>query len=67
MPNTITRAKICRDTGLNESQVAAWITHAESFADGSGYRLFFRVETPGDILELMPPLTREHVLIVANP
>lgn len=60
----ITPAKIARDTGLNESQVAAWVTHAQSYADASGYRVFFRVETPPEVLELVPRITPAFMLIV---
>ena len=60
----ITPTKISRDIGLSLSQVQAWVTHAQSYEDGSGYRLFFRIETPADVLALVPRISPSFMLIV---
>lgn len=49
-----TQRQIATDIGLSESQVAAWVSDAEYLADGSGYRVFIKIETPKDVLELIP-------------
>jgi hypothetical protein len=60
----VTPSKIALDTGLSTSQVRAWVTHVQSFEDRSGYRVFFRVETPEEIRAKLPGLTSANVLIV---
>lgn len=56
--------KIATDTGLAESVVSTWVTHCRPYPDGSGYRVFFKVETPPDVRELVPRMTPTNMLIV---
>lgn len=60
----ITPAKISRDIGLPEVLVREWVTHAETYEDGSGYRIFFKPDTPGEIKEIYPRLTPRNMLII---
>jgi len=53
------------DTGLTEGQLRAWVTSAESYQDGSGYRVLFRPDTPKAILALMPRISSAGMLVVA--
>lgn len=56
--------KIATDLGLNENLLANWITHSRPYPDGSGYRVFFKAETPPDIRQLLPRITLTNMLIV---
>ncbi|MDQ7987096.1 hypothetical protein QYS36_19320 [Pseudomonas sp. G34] len=56
--------KIATDLGLSESLLSSWITHWRPYPDGSGYRVFFKVETPLDIRQLLPRITPTNMLIV---
>ncbi|OLU16887.1 MULTISPECIES: hypothetical protein [unclassified Pseudomonas] len=56
--------KIASDIGLSESMLSSWVTHSRPYADGSGYRVFFKVETPGDVRQLLPRITPTNMLIV---
>lgn len=60
----ITPTKISRDIGLPESLVREWVTHAETYEDGSGYRIFFKPETPAEVRTLYPRLAPNNMLIV---
>lgn len=60
----ITAQKIARDTGIDISLIKTWVTHARSYEDGSGYLVFFKAETPGDVREQIPRLTPTNLLIV---
>ncbi|MDQ7987017.1 hypothetical protein QYS36_18920 [Pseudomonas sp. G34] len=60
----ITAQKIARDTGLDLSLVRDWVTHARSYEDGSGYLVFFKADTPGEVRQLVPRLTPTNLLIV---
>lgn len=60
----ITHEKIARDIGLNVREVAAWVTQAEPYADYSGYRIFFAIETPTEIRARFPRMTDNLMLIV---
>lgn len=60
----ITAQKIARDTGVDLSLIEAWVTHARSYEDGSGYLVFFKAETPGEVREQIPRLTPTNLLIV---
>lgn len=60
----ITPAKISRDIGLPEVLVREWVTHAETYEDGSGYRVFFKWDTPSEVKETYPRLTPGGMLIV---
>jgi hypothetical protein len=56
--------KIATDLGLGESLLSNWITHWRPYPDGSGYRVFFKVETPPHIRQLLPRITPTNMLIV---
>lgn len=56
--------EIAADLGLNESLLSSWITHWRSYPDGSGYRVFFKAETPPDMRQLLPRITPTNMLIV---
>ncbi|MBD9397945.1 hypothetical protein [Pseudomonas sp. PDM11] len=60
----ITAQKIARDTGVDLSLIKAWVTHARSYEDGSGYLVFFKAETPAEVREQIPRLTTTNLLIV---
>lgn len=45
----ITAQKIARDTGVDLSLIKAWVAHARSYEDSSGYLVFFKAETPGEV------------------
>lgn len=60
----ITPEKIARDTGLDVSVVRDWVTHAKSYEDGSGYLVFFRPDTPGEVREMVPRLSPTNLLII---
>lgn len=60
----ITPARIARDTGLPEALVRLWITHFQCYEDMSGYRVFFKPNTPDDVLALVPRITPGLMLIV---
>lgn len=55
--------KIATDLGLSESLLSSWITHWRPYSDGSGYRVFFKAETPLDIRQLLPRITPTNMLI----
>ncbi|SHM48950.1 hypothetical protein [Phytopseudomonas punonensis] len=58
--------KIATDTGLSESLVSTWVTHSRPYPDGSGYRVFFKAETPGDVRQQLPRITPTNMLIVLS-
>ena len=60
----ITALKIARDTGVDLGLIKAWVTHARSYEDGSGYLVFFKADTPGEVREQIPRLTSINLLIV---
>ena len=60
----ITPTKISRDIGLPEVLVREWVTHAETYEDRSGYRVFFKPDTPREVIERYPRLTPMNVLII---
>lgn len=60
----ITAQKIARDTGVDLSVIETWVTHARSYEDGSGYLVFFKGDTPGEVRQLIPRLTPTNLLIV---
>lgn len=60
----ITPTKISRDIGLPEVLVREWVTHAETYEDRSGYRIFFKPETPREVTVRYPRLTPWNMLIV---
>lgn len=59
----ITAQKIARDTGIDISLIKTWVIHARSYEDGSGYLVFFKAETPGEVREQIPRLTPTNLLI----
>lgn len=58
--------KIATDLGLSENLLSTWITHSRAYPDGSGYRVFFKAETPIDIRQLLPRITPTNMLIVLS-
>lgn len=60
----ITAQKIARDTSVELSVIEAWVTHARSYEDGSGYLVFFKPETPSEVRRLIPRMTPTNLLIV---
>ena len=50
--------------GIDLSLIKAWVTHARSYEDGSGYLVFFKAETPGERREQIPRLTLGNLLVV---
>lgn len=60
----ITAQKIARDTSVDLEVIKAWVTHAKSYEDGSGYLVFFKADTPGEVRQLIPRLTPTNLLIV---
>ncbi len=60
----ITSQKIARDTGIDLGLIKAWVTHARSYEDGSGYLVFFKAGTPGEVREHIPRLMPTNLLIV---
>lgn len=60
----ITAQKIARDTSVELSVIEAWVTHARSYEDGSGYLVFFKPDTPGEVRAMVPRLTPTNLLIV---
>lgn len=62
--HAISHLKIATDTGLSENIVATWVTHSQPYPDGSGYRVFFKADTPSGVRELVPRMTPTNMLIV---
>ncbi|MDD1507545.1 hypothetical protein [Pseudomonas sp. CNPSo 3701] len=56
--------KIATDIGLCESVVSNWVTHSWPYPDGSGYRVFFKIDTPSHVRQLLPQITPTNMLIV---
>ncbi len=56
--------KIATDIGLCESVVSNWITHSRSYPDGSGYRVFFKLDTPNHVRQQLPRITPTNMMIV---
>ncbi|SDH34104.1 hypothetical protein SAMN05216588_10487 [Pseudomonas flavescens] len=58
-------ADIARDIGLDSNQIEAWVTQANPFSDGSGYTLHLRLDTPADVLALLPGSDKAGRFVVA--
>ncbi|WP_256574696.1 hypothetical protein [Pseudomonas sp. PA15(2017)] len=56
--------EIASDIGLSESLLSNWFIHSRPYADGSDYRVFFNVETPGEVRRLLLRITPTTMLIV---
>ncbi|MFB4370113.1 hypothetical protein [Pseudomonas sp. LR_1] len=56
--------KIATDIGLCESVVSNWITHSRPYLDGSGYRVFFKLDTPNHVRQQLPRITSTNMMIV---
>ena len=56
--------KIASDIGLSESLLSNWITHVRPYPDGSGYRVFFKFDTPGHVRQQLPRITSTNMMIV---
>ncbi len=56
--------KIATDIGLCESVVSNWITHSRPYPDGSGYRVFFKLDTPNHVRQQLPRITPTNMMIV---
>ena len=56
--------KIATDIGLCESVASNWITHSRPYPDGSGYRVFFKLDTPNHVRQQLPRITPTNMMIV---
>lgn len=55
---------IASDIGICQSLVATWVTHSRPYSDGSGYRVFFKLDMPSHVRQLLPRITPTNMLIV---